>query len=226
MLNKLTKNIYENNSWKKKKYVCGLDEVGRGCLAGPVVTAACILPLKSDSKLLKDSKLLSKEQRDKAFSWIEKNAYFSIGISDHKKIDRLNIYQTTKITMEKSLLQLLNIIPFNINEIEYVLSDAMPLDKNLFTQNKDIEFHHFPKGEKYSITIAAASIIAKVFRDNLMQKIENIFPAYNLKANKGYSTNDHMEALKNNGPTIIHRKSFLSKIPTKTKKIETQSSLF
>lgn len=226
MLNKLTKNIYENNSWQEKKYVCGLDEVGRGCLAGPVVTAACILQINSNSKLLKDSKLLSKKQREKAFIWIKKHAYFSIGISDHKKIDQLNIYQSTKITMEKSLLQLLNIIPFNINKIKYILSDAMPLDKNILIQNENIEFQHFPKGEKYSATIAAASIVAKVFRDNLMQKIDTIFPSYNFKKNKGYGTNDHLEALKQSGPTIIHRKTFLNKIPTKTKRIENQINLF
>lgn len=224
---KITKNFFENNAWQNNNYVCGIDEVGRGCLAGPVVTAACILPQNTKNELLQDSKILTKEKREKAFVWIQKNCFYSIAISDHKKIDEINIYQATKITMQKSLLQLLNIIPFNINEIEFILTDAMPLDTSIIKIKKiNASFHHFPKGETYSTTIAAASIVAKIFRDNLMSKLQNVFPKFNFEENKGYGTTQHVNIIKNEGTTIIHRKSFLNKIPSPQKNNEKQNNLF
>ncbi len=219
---KLTKNFYENQAWENKKYVCGIDEVGRGCLAGPVVTAACILPLSSSYELLKDSKILTQQERETAFTWIEKNCFYSVAISDHKKIDSLNIYQTTKITMEKALIQLFYTIPLNIKNIEFVLTDAMPIDISFLQQ--DLKLFYFPKGESISPSIAAASIVAKVFRDNLMDKIDKIFPAYKFDSHKGYGTQDHVSAIQNSGVTIIHRKTFLNNIVNKNG--EKQNTIF
>ncbi|MBU4269978.1 ribonuclease HII [Candidatus Dependentiae bacterium] len=237
---KLTKNFYENQAWENKKYVCGIDEVGRGCLAGPVVTAACILPLSSSYELLKDSKILTQQERETAFSWIEKNCFYSVAISDHKKIDSLNIYQTTKITMEKALMQLFYTMPLNIKNLEFVLTDAMPIDISFLKKDwipdqvgddternnliENPKLFYFPKGESISQSIAAASIVAKVFRDNLMNKIDKIFPAYKFNSHKGYGTQDHVSAIQNSGVTIIHRKTFLNNIVNKNG--EKQNSIF
>ncbi len=228
--NSFEPNFYEETAWDNGKYVCGIDEVGRGCLAGPVVTCACILPqntenkLQGSSQLIRDSKLMTKEQREQAFTWIKKNCFYSIAISDHKKIDQINIYQATKITMQKSLLQLLNSIPFNTNKVEFVLIDAMPLNISLLPQ---ATFYHFPKGETYSTSIAAASIVAKVFRDDLMTKLEKVFPKFKFGENKGYGTGKHVDIIKKESTTIIHRKSFLNKIPTPEKQTRLkQASLF
>ncbi len=223
---KLTKNFYENKAWEKNKLVCGIDEVGRGCLAGPVVAAACILPVNTKSKVLKDSKVMTSIQREDAFSWIEKNCVYSVAIFDHKKIDKFNIYQTTKFVMNKALLQVALQQKINLLDLEYILVDAMPLILNdVFVNSK---FFHFPKGETYSTSIAAASIVAKVFRDNLMNRIDKIFPDFDFKINKGYGTGNHLDVIKKVGISIIHRKSFLSKIIKKniSKSNEIQASLF
>lgn len=221
---KISKNLFEKIAWGKNKYVCGIDEVGRGCLAGPVVTAACVIPINTSNNILKDSKLMTKEQRNKAFLWIKKNCFYSISILDHNSIDQLNIYQATRISMQKSLLQLLNIIPFKISEIEYILTDAMPISWPLKKNNVDIKY--FSKGETYSSSIATASIVAKVFRDNLMEKLQNNFPKFKFQKNKGYGTTEHINVIKKEGISIIHRNSFLNKIPTPQKINEFQTSLF
>ncbi|KKP22474.1 MAG: ribonuclease HII [candidate division TM6 bacterium GW2011_GWF2_28_16] len=226
---KLTKNFYENKAWQNNKLVCGLDEVGRGCLAGPVVTAACVLPVNTNYNNLKDSKIMTKQEREEAFVWINKNCFYSIAIFDHKKIDKFNIYQATKLAMQKALLQLIYQNKFNILDLEFVLSDAMPLSPFALSAvachvveglKNGLEFYHFPKGETYSTSIAAASIVAKVFRDNLMDKINNIFPEFNFKAHKGYGTSEHLNIINSNGISIIHRKSFLGKIQAKNNLIK------
>lgn len=222
---KISKNLFENLAWTKNKYVCGIDEVGRGCLAGPVVTAACIIPLNTNNQILRDSKVMSEEQRLEAYLWIKENCFYSISILDHNSIDKLNIYQATKVSMQKSLLQLLNAIPFKINDIQYVLTDAMPISWP-FHNKIGIDIKYFPKGETYSTSIAAASIIAKIFRDDLMKKLQNSFPKFKFEENKGYGTSKHVDIIKNEGISIIHRQSFLSKIPTPKKVNEKQASLF
>ncbi len=216
-------NEFEQTAWKKGKYVCGIDEVGRGCLSGPVVTCACILPQGTENKLLRDSKKMTKEQRENAFVWIKKNCFFSIAISDHKKIDEINIYQATKVTMQKSLLQLLYSVPFDTNEIKFILVDAMPINIPLLPKTS---LHHFPKGETYSTSIAAASIVAKVFRDDLMKKLEKVFPKFKFGENKGYGTSKHVEIIKKESTTIIHRKTFLKSLILQTPYVSKQSDIF
>ncbi|MBD3273578.1 ribonuclease HII [Candidatus Dependentiae bacterium] len=222
--NYFKQNYFEKTAWNNNKYVCGIDEVGRGCLAGPIVTCACILPKNLNFAQIKDSKVLTKEQREKAFFWIKKNCFFSISIYDHKKIDKINIYQATKVSMQKSLLQLLNIIPFDKNKIEFVLTDAMPIK---LPKNFNSNFFYFTKGEKYSQSIAAASIAAKVFRDNLLSNLEKIFPKFKFSENKGYGTNKHIKIINQIDTSIIHRKTFCKNILTPQNIIKTkQTSLF
>ena len=210
--NNFKKNFFENNAWQNSFYVCGIDEVGRGCLAGPLVTATVILPHNTNCELLKDSKILTPQQRQIAYDWITNNCFYSVSIFSHKQVDRLNIYQATLQCMKKSLLQLLQILPFDLKQIKYVLVDAMPLNLSGCNFCDHLEVNFFDKGESKSNSIAAASIVAKVTRDLLMKKMSTIFPDFNFDENKGYGTSNHMDVLRKHGPTIIHRKTFMPKV--------------
>jgi ribonuclease HII len=201
------KNEFEQEAWNNSQYVCGIDEVGRGCLAGPLVTAAVILPINKTSRLLADSKLLTEEERHKGAIWVAKHCWYAYGIVDHTTIDRFNIYHATLIAMKKALIHLLASAP----RPSAILIDAMPL-KLSDTQYADIPIRFFPKGERKSSSIAAASIIAKVKRDELMDKFENILPGFHFKEHKGYATKLHRDTLKEIPQSIIHRQSFLNSI--------------
>jgi ribonuclease HII len=203
------KNGYEREAWQQKNYICGIDEVGRGCLAGPLVTAAVILPINKTSSLLQDSKLLTAGERLKGAVWIMKNCWYAYGIVNHRTIDRHNIWQATLIAMKKALVNLLATSP----SPSAILIDAMPL-KLTDTGYNDIPVHHFPKGECKSSSIAAASIIAKVKRDEMMVKFASLFPGFDLQEHKGYSTKKHKAILLEEPPLIIHRRSFLHHIET------------
>lgn len=199
------KNSFEKAAWQQEKVVCGIDEVGRGCLAGPLVTAAVILPINRASRLLKDSKILNEQERLKANKWIIKHCWYGIGIVHNRLIDQHNIWYATLIAMKKALVNLLATCPQIPTAI---LIDAMPL--NLFdTSYKSIPVHYFPKGEKKSSSIAAASIVAKVYRDQLMRQFDPIFPDYKLAYHKGYSTKKHKTALRELNYSLIHRLNFL-----------------
>ncbi len=199
------KNHYENAAWQAQSVVCGIDEVGRGCLAGPLVAAAVILPIGKINRLLKDSKLMTPEEREKAAKWIRKHCRYAIGIVHNRIIDQNNIWQANLIAMKKALINLLAICP---QAPSAILVDAMPLQL-ADTAFADIPLHYFPYGESKSTSIAAASIIAKVTRDELMRKYDVIFPGYNLKNHKGYSTKTHKAIIREHAHTIIHRMSFL-----------------
>ena len=200
------KNQYETASWADGNVVCGIDEVGRGCLAGPLVTAAVILPVNKKSPLLKDSKLTSLHQRQEAFRWIQRHCWFSIGIVHNRIVDQQNIYQATLIAMKKALVTLLATCPMRPSAI---LVDAMPLDIR-DTQYKDIPIHAFCQGERKSSSIAAASIVAKITRDTIMDRLDLIIPGYHFDAHKGYATKAHKQALGELNPCVLHRTSFLS----------------
>ncbi len=208
---KIKKNEFEQAAWDKQQVICGIDEVGRGCLAGPLVTAAVILPVNKTSRLIKDSKLLNEPERLKAYKWITKHCWYSYGIVNNRIIDKYNIWQATLIAMKKALMHLLAISPRIPSTI---LVDAMPLQ--LFdTHYKDIPIHYFPFSERKSSSIAAASIIAKVKRDGLMGKFDAIFPGYHLAQHKGYGTKKHKNVLSTEQQhSIIHRLSFLNNIDT------------
>ena len=187
---------YENELYDKGlKYIGGVDEVGRGPLIGSVVSACVVLPKGFVLEGLTDSKKLSEKKRDMFYDIIMKEALaVGIGIVDEKVIDEVNIYEATKIAMKDAIKNT------NIN-LEHVLIDAMPLDIEVDTTS-------IIKGDSKSISIAAASVIAKVTRDRMMYELDKKYPMYDLANNKGYGTKKHIEAIKEYGITKYHRLSF------------------
>ena len=207
------KNHFEKTAWSSFSVVCGIDEVGRGCLAGPLVTGAVILPINKTSPLLQDSKVLSPAEREKAFKWIEKNAWYSIGIVHQRIIDKYNIWHATLLAMKRALINLLATCPL---QPQAILVDAMPLSL-ADTGYSTIPVHYFTQGEKKSSSIAAASIVAKVTRDRLMEQFDRVLPGYNMGQHKGYSTKAHKMSVHRHSYTIIHRHSFLGFLSNKEK---------
>jgi len=168
------------------KLIAGVDEVGRGPLCGPVVAACVILPVGYDLPGLNDSKKLTEKKRDYFFDIISKDAVaIGVGIVDEKRIDEINIYQASKEAMIKAINNL-TIKP------EHVLIDAMPLEL-------DVETTSIIHGDALSLTIAAASVIAKVTRDRMMYDLDKIYPEYGFAKHKGYPTKAHLEALQKFG---------------------------
>ena len=182
---------------KKVKLIVGVDEAGRGPLAGPVVAAACILPRAYINKEINDSKQLSEKKREELFEVIKKDAIaYGVGIVSAEEIDTLNIYEATKKAMKEAIANLKR-------EFDLILTDAMPL------KGFDVEVIPIIKGDAKALPIAAASIIAKVTRDHMMQEIGKKYPEYGFEVHKGYGTQKHMEALKKYGPIKgIHRYSY------------------
>lgn len=175
--------------------IAGVDEVGRGPLIGPVVAAAVILPKDYKLEGLTDSKKLSEKKREYFYEIIKKDALaIGIGIIDEKRIDEINIYEATKEAMREAINNL-KIKP------EHILIDAMPLDLDIPTTS-------IIKGDLLSITISAASVIAKVTRDHMLYEMDKEYPMYDLKNNKGYGTKKHLEAIKQYGITKYHRLSY------------------
>jgi ribonuclease HII len=187
---------FENELYNKGiKYIAGIDEVGRGPLVGPVVTAAVILPAEFYDERINDSKKLSEKKREILYDVIMKNAIsVGIGMSSSEIIDEINILEATKKAMKEALNNL-NIKP------EHVLIDAVKLDI-------DIPSTSIIKGDAKSQSIAAASIIAKVTRDRMMYELDKKHPEYDFAHNKGYGTKKHIEAIKKYGILKEHRKSF------------------
>lgn len=207
------KNSFEHAAWSGHTFICGIDEVGRGCLAGPLVTAAVILPINTTYRNLKDSKAMTESERLTAYKWITRSCWYGYGIIHHRGIDQENIYQATLLAMKRALLNACAQCPHTPSAI---VVDAMPLTL-LDTSFKDIPVHSFIKGESRSSSIAAASIIAKVRRDALMQNYEKLFPGYYLAEHKGYATQKHTDAILHKAPCIIHRTSFLTNVLAKKK---------
>lgn len=177
------------------KLIGGVDEVGRGPLIGSVVAACVVLPPDFVLEGLTDSKKLSEKKRELFYDIIKEKAIaIGIGIVDEKKIDAVNIYEATKIAM-KTAIESTNV------KLEHVLIDAMPLDIDVPTTS-------IIKGDAKSISIAAASVIAKVTRDRMMYELDRKYPMYDLKNNKGYGTKKHIEAIKKYGITKYHRITF------------------
>ena len=187
---------YERELYQKgAKLIGGVDEVGRGPLIGSVVAACVVLPEDFHLEGLTDSKKLSEKKRNLFYDIIQEQALaIGIGIIDEKKIDEVNIYEATKLAM-KEAIQNTNI------KLDHVLIDAMPLDISIPTTS-------IIKGDSKSISIAAASVIAKVTRDKMMYELDQKYPMYNLKHNKGYPTKKHLEAIQEYGITKYHRLSY------------------
>ena len=181
----------------KKLIEAGCDEAGRGCLSGPVVAAAVILPKKFKSELLNDSKLLSEKKRDELRPLIEEKALaFAVGIVWNEEIDKINILKASFLAMHRALDQL-NITP------EHLL-----IDGNRFTPYHEINHSCIVKGDSKYMSIAAASVLAKTYRDDLMQKLHEEYPMYEWLKNKGYPTKQHRAFIKEFGACEYHRKTF------------------
>ncbi len=187
---------YEDNAISGgHKYICGVDEVGRGCLAGPVVSAAVILNLEHTIEGIDDSKKLTAKKRESLYEQITATALaYSVSIIDPQTIDRVNIYNATKIAMNEAIANL-SIKP------NLLLIDAMKLGSSI----NEISII---KGDSKSISIAAASIVAKVYRDNMMTEYAKQYPEYGFEKHKGYGTAVHLKAIEKHGITDIHRKTF------------------
>lgn len=179
------------------QYICGIDEVGRGPLAGPVVAAAVILPKDCDILYINDSKQLSAAKREELYDEImDKAVAVGIGMMSPEVIDDINILQATYRAMQEAIKQL-------DPQPDILLNDAVTIPGVNIKQVPII------KGDAKSISIGAASIVAKVTRDRMMEEYENIFPGYGFASNKGYGSAEHIKALKEIGPTPIHRASFI-----------------
>ena len=175
----------------------GTDEAGRGCLSGPVVAAAVILPKDFKHNLLNDSKQLSEKKRNELRPYIEQNALaFGVSFIYQEEVDELNVLQASITGMHRSIA-LLNIKP------EFIIVDG-----NKFKPYKNIPSETIIKGDAKYMSIAAASVLAKTYRDEYMEKIHQDFPQYNWKKNKGYPTKEHRNAIREFGVTKYHRKTF------------------
>ena len=186
---------YESHGW-----ICGIDEVGRGPLCGPVVASAVILPKDCQILYLNDSKKLSEKKREELYDVIMEQAIaVGVGMATPQRIDEINILQATYEAMRQAISNL-NVKP------AILLNDAVTIP--------EVDIPQIPiiKGDAKSVSIAAASIIAKVTRDRMMVEYDRIYPGYDLASNKGYGTKVHMEALKTVGPCGIHRRTFIKNI--------------
>lgn len=180
-------------------HVAGMDEVGRGPLAGPVYACALILPSGELPQGIKDSKRISEKKREKIAQELMLISRYGIGVADAETIDRINILEATKLAMRRALEAL-------DGEADYVLIDALELPDLMLPQRSVV------RGDQLSVSIAAASIVAKYARDELMRGYDEQYPGYGFAQNKGYGTQAHREAILSMGPTPIHRRSFLSRI--------------
>lgn len=196
----------EKSFWSNGELMCGIDETGRGCMAGPVVVAAAMLYPGTVHPLIKDSKTLSKQELLDMYQWLTSRCFFTVTIGSPRMIDRYNIYQATARLMRSALIHLMHT---NAPRPSLIAVDAMPLNF-AHTPYHDIPVLSLIKGEHKSASIAAASIIAKVTRDNVMARMESSFPGYGLSVHKGYCTKMHQSSVLQLQPTIIHRTSFLS----------------
>lgn len=185
------------NNFSGYQFEAGTDEAGRGCLSGPVVAAAVILPLDYHNKLLNDSKQLSEAKRKKLRPIIEKDALaFGVSFLNEKEVDQLNVLQASITGMHRAI-SMMSITP------EYIIVDG-----NKFKPYEDVPFETIVKGDAKYLSIAAASVLAKTYRDDFMKKIHEEFPFYNWKNNKGYPTKEHRKAIQEYGITKYHRKTF------------------
>ncbi len=187
--------IEKNKNNLNYKLIAGVDEAGRGPWAGPVYSAAVILDISKIPAEINDSKKMSEKKRDEIYSRIVSEHHYSIGVADVNEIDELNILQASLLSMKRAITNL------HLNP-DFVLIDGV------HRPNLDVDSENIIRGDSKSLSIAAASIIAKVERDRFMKKIDEEYPCYNWKKNKGYGTKEHQNALNIHGISKHHRKSF------------------
>lgn len=191
----MTKDLFDFDLKFGVKFLAGIDEVGRGPLAGPVTTACCMLPLDEPIDKINDSKKLSEMRREKLYDLITAKAAYSVASVSNEEIDELNILEATKKAMRECAG---NLMPVP----ELILIDAVKLDLGVKTES-------IIHGDAQSYNIAAASIIAKVTRDRFMVEADKLYPQYGFAKNKGYGTAEHIAALKKYGPCPLHRRTFI-----------------
>ena len=189
---KYEKELFEKNI----KYIAGTDEAGRGPLYGPVVAACVILPRDFKLEGLNDSKKLTEKKRNEYYNYLIENVIYGVGIVYSKEIDEINIYEASRKAMKKAIEEVRK-----QTKVQYVLTDAMPIEL-------DIPVKPIIKGDAKSITIAAASVIAKVTRDKMMYEIDQKHPEYGFKNHKGYPTKKHLEAINKYGLIEGYRKTY------------------
>ena len=190
---KICPNDYEHEAWRNNRLVLGIDEAGRGPLAGPLTVAGVVFPIGYENPDIYDSKSLSGKKRDELYDIIMADAlYFAVKIVSEADIDRYNIYRADQLAMAEIAADL---------QADLILTDAMPLEL-------DTEVIPLVKGDQKSISIAAGSILAKVTRDRIMLAYDRIYPQYGFARNKGYPTKEHLQAIEQYGITPIHRRSF------------------
>ena len=193
------------------RFIAGIDEVGRGPLAGPVYAACVVLPDDFDVLGVNDSKKLSAKKRDELSEVIKDQAVaYGIGIADNNEIDDINILEATKQAMKRAIAECNSKLAEHGDSIDMLLIDAVKLDV-------DIQCEPIIKGDEKSLSIAAASIVAKVARDNYMTEMDEVYPGYDFAGNKGYGTARHYEGLRTHGYTPIHRRTFLRKFEEEQK---------
>lgn len=199
------KQFEEETCGEECRYIAGIDEVGRGPLAGPVVAAAVVLPRDFNVPGIDDSKKLTEKKREALFPVIKEKALaWGIGMADHKRIDEINILEATKEAMIQAVEQASLMLREQENkEIQHLLFDAITIPKLSIPQTSVI------KGDSKSLSIAAASILAKVTRDHMMIEFASEYPGYAFEKNKGYGTKAHYEGLRSHGICPIHRMTFL-----------------
>ncbi len=192
-IKKTCSNEYETQFWNEGKYIVGIDEAGRGPLAGPLTVAGVVFPIGYQNEAIYDSKAISEKKREELFDIIKNDAlWYEILEISPEEIDRLNIYRAD----QKAMFDIACHSPADI-----VLTDAMPLEM-------DKRVIDLVKGDQKSIHIAAGSILAKVTRDRIMKKYDAMYPVYGFAKNKGYPTKQHLEAIEQYGITEIHRRSY------------------
>ena len=202
-LKEIEEEIYNKNS--KIKYICGIDEAGRGPLAGPVVVASVIMPQNSILEYINDSKKVSEKRREYLYEIIKQEAIsYGIGIIDEKEIDEINILNATKKGLTISIKEL-KVKP------DLILVDALNGIDTL-----KIPYMSIIKGDAKCYSISVASILAKVTRDRIMRKYDELYPEYGFAKHKGYGTKAHIEKIKEIGPCPIHRKTFIKNLLKRT----------
>ncbi len=193
---------YEERYWGRGQTVAGVDEAGRGALAGPVVAAAVILPPGARWKAVRDSKQLSPARREQLFAFITQHALsWAVALASVEEINRLNILRATMLAMERAIRQL------------FPSPEVLLIDGNYFATALRIPAVLLPQGDRRSLSIAAASIIAKVWRDRWMCEVAHkCYPAYGFAQHKGYGTRQHRAILVQRGASKLHRKKFIQRI--------------
>jgi len=203
--------IFNEKKYRHRKYslIIGIDEAGRGPLAGPVVASAVSIKTNHFHAKIDDSKKISEEQRLQAYNEIIKKSYFGIGIISESVIDQINILEATFLAMSAAIKDLIAKLPLRLSrQRTFERRVCLLIDGNRFKSDVPYQSHTITQGDSHLFSIACASIVAKVTRDKILREYDKLFPQYGFRRHKGYPTPQHKSALRKYGPTKFHRKTF------------------